>query len=243
MKRFKFQLWTWLIIFVFMPYMTFIINTAANQRIIKKGKEITSTDFDIVQHSYKLRNTISTIDKLLVSAEKDSAHTTETYKSLSGELSNILMQMSKTLKHELEKKQIKNIQKNFKLFNKELENHNSKSASILLQDIQEQVDEMFAFYTQRIENRRDEFVHQSQKTLDFQEKTGLLALLIMGIIGIIIMYLFIRPLDRLTFLLKNYYKTHLENRPRKKGIKELKELESIINEDIEESNRKKDDNE
>lgn len=239
MKRFKVQLWIWLFLFLLMPYVLFLINTIANQRIIRMGEGVTE-HVELLRFYHELQNQLHALDKVVVMTASDSVLKKSTYQNSAKQFENISRKIKDTVNSEMEKRLVRSIQKNFYLFQKELNINNKQSALVLLQDLQEEIDFSFVFYTQRIEERRTDFKSQSEKTLNVQENIGLAALFLMGIIGLIIIALFMRPLDRLTALLKLYYKSHLETYPRKKGVKELKTLESIIKGELEKNNEKED---
>lgn len=249
MKKIRTKLIVGMILVFLVSYVIFMVDLATNQRIVAKSTSLLNDNYPSVKYSFDMLTMLDDFNNILTesnlvnefAANPDSIQKVINY-SIKQIEQNILLQ-NDNITEPGEKQLTSSLNNAFYKFSASISvseyNTNYQAYKQKYLNLREDILNIHKLNVTLLENKNEEIKQSALKISNIQEKAGIIGLTILAILIIIIPYLLIGPIDKLSNRMIDFYKEKFNKEITIKKNHELERLEDIFEQVVSETNSQK----
>jgi two-component system, NtrC family, sensor histidine kinase KinB len=234
MNKIKTKLMIGIGLIFLISYAIMMVNMGTNQSIVNKSDSLLTSNYASLKHTFRMLTVLNDINLIIAQGlSKDS---------VAGQTLNIVKKLEmfeQPLKFQVdnitelgELQLTNNLQKSFDAWRHYLiareEQFYWKEYNLLMQELRKDIINIYQMNALALEEKNDAIKKHAEYVLKLQKNVGIIGLAILGICLIILPFYLVRPIDNLTFRLKNIYEKNYNKTVNLKKGHEVAKLEDII---------------
>jgi two-component system, NtrC family, sensor histidine kinase KinB len=234
MKKIKTKLMIGIGIIFFISYIIMMVNMGTNQSIVRKSDSLLTSNYASLKHTFRMLTVLNDINLIIAQGLSED--------SVAGQTLNVVKKLEifeQPLKLQTanitepgELQLTNNLQKSFDVWRHYLiareEPFFWKEYNLLMQELRDDIINIYQMNALALEEKNDAIKKHAEYVLKLQKNVGIIGLAILGVCLILLPLYLVRPIDNLTFKLKNIYEKNYNKTVNLKKGHEVAKLEEII---------------
>ncbi len=229
---------TGLLLVFMVSFAVLMVNFGANQRIVMESQSLLKDNYPSVKYAFNMLRAVDELNTLLIKPDTylSDSISSDSIKQIADtnltELKSNLDLQEKNITEPGEKELTESLHRSFLNYQGSIDNDefikNFEAYQVKYIQLREHILSIHNLNVNLLESKNEEINSTAIRILNIQEKVGIGGLTILAILVILLPLFLIKPIDKLTERMINFYKTNFNKEIEIKGNHELEKLEEIF---------------
>ncbi len=251
MKKIKTKMMFGIALIFIVSYLILLFNFGANQKISEQSKSLLEDNYTSVKYCFDMLRIIDEIhsayNEVLINKTKvDTCNIKKiaiNSNKLFSEFDSLLTLQMNNITEKGEQYLSQSLKTSYNkiktLANDSIKNFNYEVYKLLYTNAKQNILDIHDLNSVLLEQKNKDIKHSAVSTMNTQKNVGIIGLTILGILIVFIPWILIRPIDKLTYRMIEFYKQNFNQTIEIKANHEIEKLEEMFKKIVLEFNKKK----